>query len=706
MGVTTFTDEQNQVIQAPLTSHLFIEGPAGTGKTTVGVARLLHLIQSGVPANEILALVPQRTLGKPYFEALNRPDLLPGGQATVISLSGLGQRMISLFWPAIYQAAGFTKKNQPPAFLTLETAQYYMAWLVKPLLDKGFFQSVKIDRNRLFSQIIDNLDKAAAIGIPHTKVADLLKSSWIGEPAQQHVFEEAQQCADEFRQLCLQNNLLDFSLQLEVFTRHLWTSFLCREYLARTYRHFIYDNVEEDIPVVHDIVQQWLPSFDSALLIYDNDGGYRSFLSADPQSGKNLQASCEKVITFSSSFVLSPALESFRSSLEARILKTGDLDVDFSIRSAVADHANRYLPEMMQTVTEQVSDLVNSQGVPPGEIAIMAPYLSDSLRFSLMGSLEKANVPVRSHRPSRSLREEPATLCLLTLARLAHQDWCLNCSHFDVRSALLQAISGLDLVRADLLAQIVFRPKRIAEGLGSFDRIRPEQQERITYRVGELYERLRNWILEYQKEPAGELDIFLSRIFGEVLSQPGYGFHDNLDAASVAARLIESAQKFRRATGRLLAQSGEAPGREYIRMVEEGVVAAQYLENQPENPADAVFIAPAFTFIMSNRPVDYQFWLDLGSQGWWERLYQPLTHPFVLTRRWPEGRVWTDADEVAADQATLARLVSGLIRRCRKGIFLCTNRMNEQGDEQRGPLLTSVQSIFRRIPLEPEADRV
>ena len=312
MDVSSFTDEQTQVIQAPIASRLFLEGPAGTGKTTVGVARLLHLIQSGVPANEILVLVPQRTLGKPYSDALSQPDLLPGGQASVLTLGGLGQRMISLFWPAIYRTAGFAKKNQPPAFLTLETAQYYMAWLVKPLLEQGFFQSIKIDRNRLFSQILDNLNKAAVIGIPHTKVAELLKAAWVGEPAQQHVFEEAQQCANEFRQLCLQNNLLDFSLKLEVFILHLWTSFLCREYLTGAYRHLIYDNIEEDVPVVHDTIQQWLPSFDSALLIYDNDGGYRSFLGADPQSGKNLQAGCQESFSFASSFVHSSPLESFR----------------------------------------------------------------------------------------------------------------------------------------------------------------------------------------------------------------------------------------------------------------------------------------------------------------------------------------------------------------------------------------------------------
>ena len=85
-------------------------------------------------------------------------------------------------------------------------------------------------------------------------------------------------------------------------------------------------------------------------------------------------------------------------------------------------------------------------------------------------------------------------------------------------------------------------------------------------------------------------------------------------------------------------------------MVQDGVIAAQYLLPWQEQSLDAVFIAPAYTFLMANRPVDYQFWLDIGSMGWWERLYQPLTHPVVLNRHWPEGRQWTDADEYAANQ--------------------------------------------------------
>ncbi len=81
-------------------------------------------------------------------------------------------------------------------------------------------------------------------------------------------------------------------------------------------------------------------------------------------------------------------------------------------------------------------------------------------------------------------------------------------------------------------------------------------------------------------------------------------------------------------------------------MVQAGVIAAQYLGGWRLEAEAAVLLAPAYTFLMANRPVEVQFWLDVGSRGWAERLYQPLTHPYVLSRAWQPGRLWTDADEM------------------------------------------------------------
>ncbi len=200
----------------------------------------------------------------------------------------------------------------------------------------------------------------------------------------------------------------------------------------------------------------------------------------------------------------------------------------------------------------------------------------------------------------------------------------------------------MDLVRAQLLTEIVLRLRPEGPELSSFDRIGPEVQQRITYQIGGRYDALRDWLERYRLDPSDELDHFISRLFGELLSQPGFGFHTHLDAGRVTANLIESIQKFRWVAGETLAAEGQPLGKEYLQMVQAGVIAAQYIQDWQTDPAGSVLLAPAYTYLMSNRPVEVQFWLDIGSRGWFERLYQPLTHPYVLSRQWPLGRLWTD----------------------------------------------------------------
>jgi len=677
----------------------FLTGPAGSGKTTAGVQRLLHLLDSGILAEAILVFVPQRTLATPYYEALHSPDLAPGGQVTVLTVGGLARRMVDLFWPLVAEKAGFGHPERKPTFLTLETAQYYMARVVRPLLDQGYFESLVIDRNRLYSQIIDDLNKAVVVGFPHTEIGERLKAAWGGDPAEKRIYDEAQECATRFRHYCLEHNLLDFSLQMEVFVRHLWTLPLCCGYLMNRYTHLLVDNVEEDTPVAHDLLREWLPHCQSALLIFDEEAGYRRFLGADPESAQTLSQLCDETVTLHKSFVTSPNVEAFASRL-AQSFHRLEESVSGDVLAVLSYEYHHYHTQMLDWVADEIARLVGEEGVSPGEIAVLAPFLTDALRFSLVNRLEQRGVPARSHRPSRALREEPAARCLLTLATIAHPQWGISPSRFDVAYALMLAIEDMDLVRAQLLAEIVYRPRDGVPTLGSFDQINPEMQERLTYLLGGRYESLRLWIDGYLGGPEGPLDHFLSRLFGEVLSQEGYGFHRNYDAGEVAANLIESVQKFRWVAEEALAQGEKPLGQEYVEMVGEGVVAAQYVRSWRLQPEDAVLLAPAYTFLMANRPVEYQFWLNAGGRGWWERLYQPLTHPYVLSRHWPRETVWTDENEYESRQEALCRLTRGLLHRCRKKIYLGISDLGEQGYEQQGPLLQAIQRVLRKAHAE------
>jgi len=684
--------EQRAIAEAEVNASLFVSGPAGAGKTTAGVHRVLHWLRSGAHLTEVLILVPQRTIGRPYLDALRGPDSPMVGEASVLTMASLARRMVDLFWPAVAEQAGFLRPDRPPVFLTLETAQYYLARVIAPLLEQGAFEGVNIDRHRLYSQILDNLNKSAVVGFPLEEIGERLTEAWVGPEARATLYEAAQEAAELFRQACLQNSLLDFSLQFEVFYAHVAQLERFQTHFMSRYRYMLADNLEEDTPRAHDLMAAWAENMRSVVFILDEQAGFRRFLGADPDHAQRLKESCSQCMTLRSG-VQSDDLAGLEAALTARFGWPAREKVGRP-RGGLRVEARRYLPETLDWVAEEARRLIEEEGLPPGEIVILAPFLSDSLRFLLSHRLERAGVPWYSHRPSRPLRDEPGCRCLVALAEVCHPAWGRLPSEEEWTHALMVAISGLDLCRASLLAKSLYGRKGGQASLMAFEGLRPEMQERITFTAGARSARLGAWIEAYRESPSRHLDHFFRRIFGEILSQPGFGYHDDLDRGTVASALVDSARKFRwvlEAEGKL---DDSEIAREYLRLMGEGVVAGFYLPAWEQHGQEAVLIAPAFTFLMANRPVEIQFWLDIASAGWAERLYQPLTHPYVLNRGWPRGRVWADADETRVRRELAATLIAGLLRRCRRRIYMGLETYSEQGLELKGPLLRALQRVL------------
>ena len=680
--------KQRQVAKENLDARVYLEGVAGTGKTTAGIERVKQLLREGVPPQAILVLVPQQATGLPWQDALRRSRAPGGAEVRVTTLGSLARELLELFWPLIATDTGCGEPLAPPRFPGLELTQYLMRRFVGAEIERrDYFRSVTISRNRLYTQIVDNLNKAALVGFPPEEIGTRLKAAWRGDPEQGFIYDDAQACASLFRRACLQHNLIDFSLLITILREQLWPLETARGYLTRRYRHLVVDNLEEDTPTAHDLLRNWLPACDSALLIVDSQAGLRRFLGADPEGAGKLKALCPVQLRLERPRAMSEDIAALHHALATALeCEPGPAPKRGVPRAALRWPQNaRWQPQMVDWAVDEIAGLVHGEGVPPREIVVLAPFLPDALRFALQVRLEEREVPQRSHRPSRALRDEPAARALLTFARLAYPAAGQGLSRHDVAGALTTAIAGLDLVRARLLADELFRDG----GLLEFGRIRDDRlQERITWQLGEKYERLRAWLA--RTPPDAPLDLFFSALFGERLSQPGYGLHDRLDAAATVANLVDSARSFRRLLAEIDPQL-PAPG-EYLRMVEEGVLANQYLRDWALDRSEGVLLAPAYTFLMGNRPVDYQFWLNVGSSGWGQRVYQPLTHPWVLSRNWtPAGRRWLDADEEAAGAEALGSVALGLLRRCRKRVYLGLSTFDERGHEGRGPLLPALQ---------------
>jgi hypothetical protein len=109
--------------------------------------------------------------------------------------------MIQRFWPRVTKDAGFDD-SQPPNFFTLETAQYFMSGVIDPQREEDAFAGLSIAESKLYSQLIENINKATLIVFSLSEISGRLKGAWIGSDERESVFEDAQRAADRYLQMC------------------------------------------------------------------------------------------------------------------------------------------------------------------------------------------------------------------------------------------------------------------------------------------------------------------------------------------------------------------------------------------------------------------------------------------------------------------------------------------------------------------------
>ena len=688
--------EQEALVQAPLDEGVacFLSGPAGTGKSTLLAARLIHLLRQGVPAYAILVLLPDRASRKHLRQALQGVPLGPYGELSLHTYYSLAQRMVALFWPLVARPAGFAHPERPPVFLTYELAQHHMFRLVAPLLEGGYFEGLHLHPQRLASQLLDNLNKAALNGYPLDEVLLRLTGTWNGPPEQRLLFHQAQECIALFRQSCLERGLLDLSLTLETFQRHLLEQPPFWGYFSERYRHLLVDNLEENVPVAHDFVARLLPHCASALLVYDEGGGYRRLLGADAEGALALRRSCTLHRRLEGP--AGPAAH-LAAALSARLGRpeSPPTPPEDAVRPILGVIWTRYRSEMIREVAQALARMVHEEGVPPSEIAVLPPYLDGVLRFALAQECARLEVPLYILRRYRRPVEEPAVRALLTLSALLHPEWELPPTPYDVAEALGQVLDGCDPVRAALLAEWAYDPTgpawRDPESLPPGIRLRligpsPAASPLEGYRAF-----LRRWQEETLPQASALpwehlLALLLSAFLAGTARRPA--------AATACAELLESARRFREVFPILYPGEDEGMvGRRYLEMLRRGLVTAQYLVREEEYPA--VLLAPAHTYLLSGRQVRRQFWLDIPSMDWWTPPQQPLTNPYVLSRRWPMNRPWDDAADYASRQDALVQILRGLCNRCREGLVLCGSELGTAGQFQDGPLWRALEPFVR-----------
>jgi hypothetical protein len=488
-----------------------------------------------------------------------------------------------------------------------------------------------------------------------------------------------------FRAFCLQHSVVDFSLLIDSYARHLMRLPTYEGYIAARYRHVLADNVEENPPVAHDLLRALLPGCDSALIVEDDPGGFRLFLGADPASARELASACDVVDAMPAPQQRAGAL-AFGERIALQF--EGASANDRARIEAPVMVAEKYWSGMLTRVAARVIALVDS-GAAPESIAVLAPFVEDVLRFELTEALASRGIALRVLRPSRPLFDHPAVRACVTLARLAHPHWQLPVTAPEVARALSLALHGLDVPRAQLLADAALKAKP-----GGLPVIEDQALwTRVGMRFFERYSTLAAWV-SAGRNAGARIDLFWQQLFSEVLSLPGFGLHHDHDAAGACATLISSARTFHDALDAVpaLAGTGDA-ALEYVELLRIGVMAAT--PPAAGAPASAgVLLAPVYTFLTHDLRAEHQIWLDVSTLAWYQRLRQPLTHPHLLSRRVPAGAVWTEQQEHQTQRAMTARVIRSLTLRCAGSLTLAQSQLSLTGNEDDGPLARAARNVL------------
>ena len=685
----SLTDAQQVAVSAE--STLFLRGPAGTGKTTALQQRLLQLLRSGEPAYTVLILVADPTQRDNFSDIVRQSEIGSFSDLKITHYSQLAREMVLLFWPLVARDAGFATGFRPPTFLGYDLAQVLMWRTIRPMLDSGAFADLRLRPQQIVSQLLDTLNRSALNNLDIIAATKRQIDSWVGEPDHVRNLMQAREAAKAFREQCLANNLLDLSLTTATFNNHVLAHPEFSRYFSERFRHLIVDNVEEQTPAGQQFIAQLMNATASTAIAYDDGGGYRRFLAADPEGSAEFENRSQIIIPFEQRFTEDNDVAAIGTVVNGFLKGQPTKDAVARAQPAILGVVKeRYRREMVFALADKLAALVREDGVHPRDIAIIAPYLDGAVRYSLIQALKQVGLPTNAVRRRASPREEPRVRAWLTWLALAHPEWGLFPTTFDVAEALSLSIGGLDPARAALAAQYLYRPNSLVLHSPA------ELSESIADRIGAdhlaLIEQVRVWL----EDNGGRhrLDQFIYLLFNDLLASRAFQLEPDIAGAAVCDWLVRTAGYLVESAEGLGLEDDAAIGSTFINSINQGLISSQPPDTGDPPDPDGVVITTIYGYLLRARSARVQVWLDSAASGWWDIPRQPLSNAFVLAQSWDPDRAWTMSEEIDIRNQLLARIVRGLTARCHDGIILATSDLDRRGARQDGALWRALQPIL------------
>ncbi|MGD1928280.1 MAG: hypothetical protein ACFB12_05170 [Leptolyngbyaceae cyanobacterium] len=689
---------------------IWIEGPTRSGKTTRLLAHIAEIAtapMAGRRAGAVFLLFAANgdnrlTLSDRLVDSL--PATLP---ITTATPAGFIQNEVTLFWPLLVETLGLSPQFPMP--LRPENEQELATQLWRDQLDRGTLEVPGWTETQTVRRSLDFLQLAATSGTPAEALPELLVAALPGGIASADVWGAIAQAVMQWRDWCLSQSFLTYSIATELYWRHLLPQPLYQAKFAERFCGLMADDFDEYPAIFAELWRQadaWqLPT----AVTWNPHGKIRLGVGADPEALGLLRAGAKTVEE------LTPVVAESLASAWADPIVTAVLD-PLAVpepMSAVQVIQATSRGELLRQTAEAIAAAIQQEQVTPGDIAVIGPGFDAIARYTLAEILQKQHIPVASLNDQRPLVSTPLVRAILTMVPFIYPAlgrFLTKDAVAEMLVVLSQSTQGdpsqswfervqIDPVRAELIVDHCFYPDPQRPDLLAVSEF--PRWDRLGYRATDAYNVLRDWIAQQRQALQQRLITspvsLIDRTIQSFLWRGNYLPYDQLAALR---ELMETAQHFWQVQGRLRQQqrlesdppaSPLSPEGRFLALLLQGIVAANPFPVKPlEHGQQGVTLSTVFQYRSQRLHHRWQFWLDASSPRWLTGTDALFGYPMFLQQR--HGQPWPVDFIERSHEARLERILRDLLGRATEQVILCHSDLAVNGQEQLGPLLTLVDT--------------
>jgi len=690
-----------------MTNLTWIEGGTRSGKTArllehvadMAVARAAALVPGGVYLLFAANGDTRLTLSDRIAEVL--PATLP---ITTATPAGFIQNEVTLFWPVLVESLGLSP--QFPMKLRPENEQELATQLWHQALEDGQLEVPGWTATQIVRRSLDFLQLAAAGGIPAADLPTMLADGMPKGTATLEVWGAIADAVVNWRDWCLRQGFLTYSIATELYGQHLLPHPLYQEKFPQRFGGLFADDLDEYPGIFADLLRQgdrWgLPT----AVTWNPFGQVRLGVGADPAATSDLRATA--TVETLSDTASNTLAATWATPLIATVLNPVATPQPIDAVSLIQATSRG---ELLRQTAEAIAHAIRHESLQPGDIAVIGPGFDAIARYTLAEILQKQGIPVASLNDQRPLVSTPLVRSVLTLLPFVYPGLGRQLTADAVAEMLVvlsQSSQGnpqrswfervqIDPVRAELIVDHCFQPDPEQPQLLEVTEF--PRWDRLGYQATEAYNGIRQWIGQQRQARQQRLMTspvnLIDRAIQEFLWRGNYLPYDQLAALR---ELMETAQHFWEVQGRLRQrqqlshdslETPLSPVARFLQLLQQGIVTANPYPVRPLEPdQQGVTLSTVFQYRSQRLSHRWQFWLDASSPRWLTGTDELFGYA-VFLQDWDGQPMTVDFIE-QSHEARLERILRDLLGRTTERVILCHSDLAVNGQEQMGPLLALV----------------